>query len=399
MKGTRTLGILGFILGFLMGGIPAQAEVGVTDREIKIGGIVDLSGPIAFMGKGVSDGALLYFKHINDQGGIHGRKINYLVEDDAYQGPRAVAAAKKLVSRDQVFCLFMILGSLQTNALYPGMEKEGVPVLLPATQTRDMGIPPKKYLFHADTSYTTQSKIAIEYIVEELKDKKPRIGVLYQDDLPGEDWLRGCRIAAKHYGFELAAAESYKRGTIDFSPQVAKLNSAKAAYVLKWTLVREPAAIMKEAMRLQYKPLWITSTASADNRVIALAGEAAYFGQGFLATGIAHNALAEDTPKIREFKESMKKFQLGDINNFYNWYGYGHATTLVEGMKRAGKDLTREGLIKALETFKEYENGVLSPVTWGPNLRAGGTSILMHKAEKGVWLPFGGWRKSKIPED
>jgi branched-chain amino acid transport system substrate-binding protein len=68
-------------------------------------------------------------------------------------------------------------------------------------------------------------------------------------------------------------------------------------------------------------------------------------------------------------------------------------------MKRAGKDLTREGLIKALETFKEYENGVLSPVTWGPNLRAGGTSILMQKAEKGAWLPFGGWRKSKIPEE
>jgi branched-chain amino acid transport system substrate-binding protein len=166
-----------------------------------------------------------------------------------------------------------------------------------------------------------------------------------------------------------------------------------------WTLVREPAAILKEAMRLQYKPLWITSTASADNRVIALAGEAAYFGKGFLATGIAHNALVEDTPKIREFKENLKKYQLGDANNFYNWYGYGHGTTLVEGLKRAGKDLTREGLIKTLETFKDYENGVLSPVTWGPNLRAGGTSILMHKAEKGLWISFGGWRKSKIPED
>jgi branched-chain amino acid transport system substrate-binding protein len=399
MKRTVFLWIVGLVLGLMIPAIPAHAEVGVSDSEIKVGGIVDLSGPIAFMGKGVRDGALLYFKFINDQGGVYGRKINYIVEDDTYQGPRAVAAAKKLVSKDQVFCIFMILGSLQTNALYPAMEKEGVPILFPATQTRDMGIPPKKYLFHADTSYTTQSKIAIEYIVEELKDKKPRIGVLYQDDLPGQDWLRGAHIAAKHYGFELVAEESYKRGAIDFSPQVAKLNSAKADYVTMWTLVREPAAILKEAMRIQYKPLWITSTASADNRVIALAGEAAYFGKGFLATGIAHNVLVEDSAKIREFKESMKKFQLGELNNFYNWYGYGAATTLVEGLKRTGKDLTREGLIKALETFKDYDNGVLSPVTWGPNLRAGGTSIQMGKAEKGVWLPFGSWRKSKIPED
>ncbi len=399
MKRTALIWVVGLVLGLMVPAIPAHAEVGVSDSEIKVGGIVDLSGPIAFMGKGVRDGALLYFKFINDQGGVNGRKINYIVEDDAYQGPRAVAAAKKLVSKDQVFCIFMILGSLQTNALYPAMEKEGVPVLFPATQTRDMGIPPKKYLFHADTSYTTQSKIAIEYIVEDLKDKKPRIGVLYQDDLPGQDWLRGAHIAAKHYGFELVAEESYKRGAIDFSPQVAKLNSAKADYVTMWTLVREPAAILREAMRLQYKPLWITSTASADPQVLALAKEAAYFGKGFLATGIAHFVLVEDTPKIREYKESIKKFQLGDLNNFYNWYGYGAATTLVEGLKRTGKDLTREGLIKALETFKDYDNGVLSPVTWGPNLRAGGTSIVMAKAEKGTWIPFGSWRKSNIPED
>ena len=102
----RTLIIAAILSTFIFGAGYVFAEVGVTDSEIKIGGILDLSGPIAFMGKAVSDGSKLYFQYINDQGGIHGRKINYLVEDDGYQAPRAVQAAKKLTTRDNVFCIF-----------------------------------------------------------------------------------------------------------------------------------------------------------------------------------------------------------------------------------------------------------------------------------------------------
>lgn len=374
------------------------AEVGVSKKEIKIGGIVDLSGPIAFMGKGVSDGAKLYFKYINDKGGIYGRKITYILEDDGYQSPRSVQACKKLVTKDKVFCIFMVLGSAQSNAMYPFLESRGIPLIIPATQNRDMGVPPRKYLFLADTHYTAQGKLAVEYIVEDMGIKNPKIACIYQDDTPGHDWRRGVRIGCKHYGLKPLELP-YKRGTVDFSSQVAKCKDAGITHILMWTLIREPAIIMKEAQRLQYKATYITSTASAAKKIIDLAGDAVDYSNGFYATGIARNPLVETNERIEEFKRNIKKYELCDIENFYNEYGYQAAVTLVEGLKRAGKKLTREGLIKALETFKNFDNGILAPITWGPDKRAGGNAIMMNKAEKGNWFPISDWRFSKIKEE
>lgn len=374
------------------------AEVGVSKKEIKIGGIVDLSGPIAFMGKGVSDGAKLYFKYINDEGGIYGRKITYILEDDGYQSPRAVQACKKLVVRDKVFCIFMVLGSAQSNAMYPFLESKGIPLLLPATQNRDMGVPPRKYLFLADTTYTSQGKLAVEYIVDDMGIKDPKIACIYQDDTPGHDWRNGARIGCKYYDLDLLELP-YKRGTVDFSPQVAKCKNAGITHILMWTLIREPAIIMKEAQRLQYKAAYFTSTASMAKKIIDLAGDAVDYSNGFYGTGIAINPVIETNERIEEFKSNIKKYELCAIENFYNEYGYQAAVTLVEGLKRAGKNLTREGMIKALETFKDFDNGMLAPITWGPDKRAGGNAIMMGKAKEGNWVPISDWRFSKIEEE
>jgi len=346
------------------------AEVGVSEKEVKIGGIVDLSGPIAFMGKGVSDGAKLYFKHINDQGGIYGRKIKYILEDDGYSSPRAVQACKKLVVRDKVFCIFHVLGSAQCNAMYPFLESKGIPLLIPATQNRDMGVPPRKYLFLADTHYTTMGKLAVEYIVDDMGIKDPKIACIYQDDTPGHDWRNGTRIGCKYYGLDLLEFP-YKRGTVDFSPQIAKCKDAGITHILSWTLIREPAILMKEAQRLQYKATYFTSLASMAKKVIDLAGDAVDYSNGFYCTGTVYDAYTETTPRITEFKNNMAKYKMCDIDNFYNYYGYQAAVTLVEGLKRAGKNLTREGMIKALETFKGFENGILAPITVGAQQEGG----------------------------
>jgi branched-chain amino acid transport system substrate-binding protein len=399
MKRTKLWRLLAITLALLfVFSSVGWAEVGVSKDEIKIGGIVDLSGPIAFMGKGVSDGAKLYFKFINDQGGIYGRKITYILEDDQYQSPVAVQAAKKLVTGDKVFCIFMVLGSAQSNAMYPFLASNGVPLVTPATQNRDMGIPPRKYLFLADPTYTLQGKLCVEYIVEDMGIKKPKIAVIYQDDAPGHDWRNGVRIGAKHFGLELLDLP-YKRGTVDFSAQIAMCKDAGITHIIMWTLVREPAILMKEAQRLQYKATYFTSTASNDKRCIDLAGDAVDYSNGFYAMSMVYDANTQNTPRIAEFKNNVAKYGIGKIDNFYNLYGYQAAVTLVEGLNRTGKDLTREGLIKSLETFKAFDNGILSPITWGPDRRAGGSSVKIDKAIKGVWTPVGKWRFSKIAEE
>jgi branched-chain amino acid transport system substrate-binding protein len=376
------VGLLCLFLGLWTG--QGYAEPGVTDTEIKIGGIVDLSGPIAFMGKGVSRGAGTYFKMINEQGGIHGRKIAYLLEDDNYSSPKAVAAAKKLIEQDQVFCLFMVLGSAQSLAMYPILERAGVPLIQPATQNSHIADPPKKYLFLADPNYVTQAKIGIEWALFDMKMEKPKVGVIYQDDEPGQDYKNGVEIACKKYNLQIVADVPFKRGTVDFSSHVAKLKEAGADVVMMWGLVREPAGMMKEAVKLQYKPVWITGTQSTADAVLKLAGDDAFYGGGFFGTVIVHYTFDEN-PAYQEMMKVWKKYN--DVPwDFYDWYGWGSAKIMVEGLKRAGAKPTREGLIQALETFKDFETNVFGPITWRPDKRYGSQECAIDAA---VRMPGG----------
>jgi branched-chain amino acid transport system substrate-binding protein len=398
LKSKKMAAIMVMAFVCLLGAVVCWAEDGVTNNEIKVGTTTDLSGPIAFMGKGVTDGAKLYFQYINDLGGVYGRKITFLIEDDGYQPPRAVQGAKKLITKDKIFCMFLNLGSAQVNAMYPLMEADGIPIIAPATQNRDMGVPPRKLLFLADTHYTAQGKLAVEYIVEKMGVKKPKIACIYQDDTPGHDWRHGVNAGAKYYGLEVLELP-YKRGAVDFSSQMAKCKEAGITHCLIWALVREPAILMKEAQRLQYKPTYFYANPSLAKKVLELAGDALTYNDKVYATNIMIDVYRDKTPAIQLFEKNAAKYKMCSLNNYYEVYGYQAAITLVEGLKRAGKDLTRAGLIKALETFNKYDNGMMAPITWGPNLRAGGHSIKVFQAKEGDWHSITtGWVYSKIPD-
>jgi len=377
---------------------PAFSEVGVTDTEIKIGGTADLSGPIAFMGKAIVAGAGTYFKMINDRGGIHGRKIVYLVEDDGYSPPKAVAAAKKLVESDKVFAVFMTLGAAQTLAMYPMLERAGVPLIQPATQNSRVADPPKKWVFHTDPNYITQAKIGVEYALNELGMKEPKVGVIYQDDEPGQDYLKGVKAACERYNLQMVAAAPYKRGTVDFSSQVMTVKNAGADVVMMWTVIREPAGILKEAAKLEYKPVWFTTSASADDMVLKLARDTVFYGQGLFATHIV-TTTSDSNPAAREFKEVWAKYN-DKPWGFLEWYAWGCAKILVEGLERAGRDLTREELVKAFESFTDYQSGVFGPITWRKDKRYGtqACSVLAPVKTPAApkWVEVGGFRDPRF---
>jgi branched-chain amino acid transport system substrate-binding protein len=397
MKKAKGAWFMVFLAGALLffTAAPAPAEVGVTDTEIRIGTTADLSGPVAFMGKAITAGAGTYFKMINEQGGVHGKKIVFMVEDDGYSPPKAVAAAKKLIEADKVFCMFMTLGAAQTLAMYPTLERAGVPLIQPATQNSSVAHPPRKWLFHTDPNYITQAKIGVEYALNELGMKGPRVGVIYQDDEPGQDYYRGVKEACEHYGLELVAAAPYKRGTVDFSSQVMTLKNAGADVVMMWTIIREPAGILKEAAKLQWKPLWITVSASADNMALKLAGDNAFYGKGLFATHIV-TTLADINPEAVKFKEVWPKHNDRPWG-FLEWYAWGCAKIMVEGLERAGRDLTREGLIKAFETFTDYQSGVFGPITWRKDKRFGSQACSIMAPYKTpadpLWAEVGGFRE------
>lgn len=369
------------------------AEEGVTKDEILIGSTLDLSGPIAFMGHGIREGVTLYFKYINENGGIHGRKVRFLVEDDGFQSPRSVQGAKKLVTKDHIFCMTMNLGATNISAMLPFLEENKVPMLPAGTGNEALAIPPRKYVFLVDTGYSNQGKLAVKYIMTSLKAKKPKVAILYQDDLTGNQWRNGVNAGCAKYGIKDVLEVSYKRGAVDFSSQIAKCKQVGATHIFCYTNVREPAAIMKEAQRIQYKAVYLTSNASEMPKVLELAGDSVDYSNGYYALGVINDLNTEDTKGYRLYKQLCQKAGLSkeEVGNNMRIWGFQSAITLCEVLQRAGKDLTREGFIKAAETLNNFDNGIQVPTTWRPDRRDGGRANKIYKAEKGIWVPKSGW--------
>lgn len=399
MKGKSQRLLLGLVacLCLVLSGGPAWAESGVSADKILVGGIADLSGPAAAMGKGIVDGAKLYFRSVNENGGVHGRKIEYMAEDDGFQSPRAVQACKKLITREDVFCFFMVMGSAQINAMYPLLEAKGIPLVVAATQSQEMAVPPRKYLFLADVTYTEQGKLAVEWLVEDKGAKNAKLACIYQDDTPGHDWLNGVTIGAKHYGLDLVKLP-YKRGDVDFSSQVAKCKEAGVTHILQFTMIREPGIIFKEAQRLQYKPTVVCAHPAMHPGVLKLAGDSVQNLSGLYLTSFMLDPATETSDSLEAFRALCAKYKTVDPRNTYALYGYQAAMVLVEGFKRAGKNLTRDGLVKALESFAGYDNGIIPPITWSAASRGGKhAAVKIFQADAGRWVSITkGWRASKI---
>ncbi len=378
MKSQDKLFVTFIVLLFLVLASPLWAEdaPGVTETTIKVGTICDLTGPLAFYGQELSAGARLYFSFINDQGGVHGRKIEYVVEDDGYRPPKAVAAARKLLDKDKIFCFLAVLGTPSCTAIFPILEQEQVPLVGPVTASSSMHTPPKKYVFALPGSYDAQSRIAVKYILESGTES-PRLAILYQDDGYGKDGLKGLKEGAKAHNLEIVAEETYKRGAVDFSSQALNLKKANPTHVILYTVIRETAAILTEAKRLNWNPVFIGSNATADDKIIALAGDAA---EGYMALQFM-DFYTEDLPAAAAYRELIKKYDPEHSPGFLHALGYTVAGLLVEGLNRAGENPTREGLVEAMESFKNFAGTMMPAITYGENLRGGGDAAIVLKAD------------------
>ncbi|MBU0514282.1 MAG: ABC transporter substrate-binding protein, partial [Proteobacteria bacterium] len=254
----RLVGIVGLLV-LLVTGTALGGEKGVTKNWVKVGASLDLTGPIAFVGKSLKDGINVYFSAVNAAGGIHGRKIKLVVEDNGYRPSRAVASVVKLAGRDKVFAIVGTNGTSLTLAMIPAIMREGIPLVGIGAFSPKLANPPRKYVFHVLTNYDDQVRIALDYIVKDLGVKKPKLGIIYQDDDFGQDCLKGLKRQAKMYGIPILAAVSYKRGTLDFNPQVVRMMKAGVKYVFLATIYRETAGVLKTAAKLGFKATFMVT--------------------------------------------------------------------------------------------------------------------------------------------
>ena len=375
----------------------AYAETGVTQDTIKVGVISDLTGPAAIGGIGMTDGITSFFNELNEKGGIHGRKVQAIVEDCAYSPAKAATAAKKLMTNDQIFAFVSSWGTAPTTALFPIAEKEKIPIAPACSLSTSMYDPLKRYVFAVGTNYVDQSILIVEYILNDLKAKNPKIALFCQDDDWGQDHKNGLEIARKKYNLPPIAVESYKYDAVDFSSQVINLMREKPDFVILASAIKSGAMFLKEAYKLQWKTTFIGSNTLGLLATLQLAGE---YGQGLLVLNIFAMP-DEDIPGMKRLVAASEKYfgnkwkPASEKIHPYYVYGWLNAMVFAEGAKRAGKDLTREGLVKAMEAIQNFDpEGLMGPISFSSTSHGTPGFARMTNGDVGKkkFIPLTGWR-------
>src|SRR5882672_5775696 len=333
-------------------GASAQTR-GVTATEVLFGMPTDLSGVAATYGVSSSNGVKMRFDEVNEAGGINGRKLKVIIEDQGYQVPKAVQACNKLINRDKVFAFVAPLGTPMNNACFKDQFAAGVPNLFPLSAARSMYEPYERLKFYGAASYVDQIRAGINYFVK-TKGKKA-ICVMYQDTDFGKEVLEGAEIQAKKLGVKLVETAAHKPTDQDFSAPISKLRSAGCDLIIMGTIVRDSIVPYTTARKGGWTDVDFLGSAAVYDLVVGAAqGMDGFYGMGLTEMPYVYGSVAADLT--------------------------------YQGLKNAGKDLTLDSFVKGLEAIKGYKDIFNGPeVNFGPNIRQGANSSFLAEVKGGRW--------------
>lgn len=349
----------------LLAAAAVQAEPGVTRDKIVLGSFLPLQSGLAAGATQMKEGTEAYFRYINDQGGVHGRRIEWIVENDSYNPQQTVAVVKKLVDRDEVFAIVSTLGTVTNLAVLPFLKQRGVPIINPAGGHLNLNKPKDKNVFGILPLSSEIGESMAGYAVDKLGAK--RVAIFFQNDQFGKDQRDGAVDYLKKKGMTPAAEASYVPSDVDVSAQVVALRQANPDAVILGVIPKHGSLFMIEAQKLGWKPKVVGHNTMADPVVIDLAGDA--------LEGIYVNLMTAvdtmDRPQVKLANEILAKYSPKTKPGYYPYLGMAGAVIFVEGAKQAGKDLTRAKLIKALEDSKRIETGLVPPLQWSAKYHGG----------------------------
>ena len=371
---------------------PALAQTKVTNQgisadEITIGTHQDLSGPIKGWGVPVSNGMKLAVEDINAAGGIHGRKLKLIVEDSGYDPKKAVLATQKMIEKDKIFINLGSMGSPTVLAAQDITLDAGVLQLFPLTAAEftfkfDPAKPQERLKFNNLLPYVESTRAAVKYMIEAMGAKKPCI--LHQDDEYGKNVLDGFTQQLKAMKIEPASVTSYKRGASDFSAQIAKMKADGCDLVVLGGIIREPIGAMGEAKKLGWNVTFLGATPVNVLEVPALGKDVV---EGLYSAG-GFEIPYEDTAKgkIKEWLDSYRKAYNAAANT-QAIIGYNAVMTLAHYVKLAGKDLSGEKLLAALESGDVYQDIFGSPPTkFSKTDHLATTITTVQQVKNGRWV-------------
>jgi branched-chain amino acid transport system substrate-binding protein len=390
---SKSLKALGLAVGALaLTHLPASAQTKVTNEgvsatEIVIGTHQDLSGPIKFWGVPVSNGMKMAVEEVNAAGGIHGRKLKLVLEDSGYDPKRAVLASQKMIEKDKIFAMVGPMGSPTVLAAQDILFDAGVLQLFPLTAAEftfkfDPAKPQERLKFNNLLPYVESTRAALKYMMEAKNFKKPCL--MHQDDEYGKSVLDGFTQQLDAMKVPAASVTTYKRGASDFSAQVAKMKSDGCDLVVLGTIIRETIGAMGEAKKLGWDVTFLGATPTNVLEVPALGKEAV---EGLYAAA-AFEIPYEDTAKgkVKDWLVNYKKAFGADANT-QAIIGYNAVVTFAHYVNKAGKDLTGQKLLDAMESGDPFQDIFASPPTvFSKTNHLASTVTQVQQIKNGRWV-------------
>ncbi len=365
----------------------AQTTPGLTDKEITIGSCSALEGPSKFLGTQTVSGARVYFESINEQGGVHGRKLRLISYDDSYDPAKAEDCFNRL-QKQGVFAMGFFVGTPTGVKYVPLAESNKIPLVGLFTGAQALYTPFRHWVINVRAGYTDETKEQIDGMWKTLGYKK--IGVIYPDDAFGSAVLDGVKNAMKEHESQPIAAASYPRQTSQADAAIDTVRAANPNAVVIVGPANTVAPIIKQAHAKGWSPLFVTVSFVGTDDLIKLAGNDA---EGMVITQVVPPYYLTDLKTVALYRRTMSKYAPAEPPNFVSLEGFVDAMVLVEGLKRAGKDLTRDGLIRGIESLHDYdiELGPQLKLEYSSRNHRGFEHVIPTVVRGGRAVPFAEW--------
>ena len=327
-------------------GLALAQSQGVSKTEITLGSIQDLSGPLAGFGKQIRSGMQLRVDELNEQGGVAGRRIKLLVEDSGYDPKRAVLAAQKLVNQDKIFAMVGHIGTAQNLAAMPVQFEKNVVNFFPVTAAREMYEPFHRLKYSFAATYYDQIRLATPRLVKEKGAKK--VCSIYQDDEFGLEVQRGADEGLKSLNMTMVEKTTFKRGSTDFTSQVARLKAAECDFVVLGTLIRETIGTIATARRTGFNPTFLGSSGAYTDLIHKLGGPAM---NGLYAAMSVQNPYLDEASQPIRFWANKYKTKFNEDPTVFSVYGYFVIDAFIRAAQKAGTNLSTDSFVKAMDTM------------------------------------------------
>jgi branched-chain amino acid transport system substrate-binding protein len=326
------------------------AQQGVSDREVAIGQFAALTGPAAQLGLRMQAGIKAQLDAVNKAGGINGRQIKLVARDDGYEPDKSAQAVTALINEDKVFALIGSVGTPTTLAALPVINNEKIPLIGPFTGAQALREPFSRQLFHVRASYFDETDRIVQHLTT-LGVKK--IAILYQNDAYGKAGLEGVTRALTKRQMKPVAAATVERNSVDVTKSIDEILKAAPEAVVQITAYKSSAAFIKQARGQGFGGQFFNVSFVGSK---ALADELGDAGTGVVISQVVPFPFQGSSAIVREYQQRMTESGQKEFD-FSSFEGFLAAKVLTEGLKRAGKALTREGLITALESLKDFNMG------------------------------------------